>query len=153
MRMNSADNESLARPKGFAPLPSPSLVPSRTEHRSRASNAIRRLLSRPASCITSQYTVIARSLEQRRRMLPSDIPTPALYTFRSSFLANDSPIISAFVAMVKARGLPPPRQGGESFVNFASRIDSIQLERRKSESERSCPVFDSASFQLRTWKS
>lgn len=23
MRMNSADNESLARPKGFAPLPSP----------------------------------------------------------------------------------------------------------------------------------
>lgn len=57
-------------------------------------------------------------------MLPSDIPTPALYTFRSSFLANDSPIISAFVAMVKARGLPPPRQGGESFVNFASRIDS-----------------------------
>lgn len=31
--------------------------------------------------------------------------------------------------------------------------DSIQLERRKSESERSCPVFDSASFELRTWKS
>lgn len=27
MRMNSADNESLARPKGFAPLPSPPSCP------------------------------------------------------------------------------------------------------------------------------